>query len=322
MLQSRGAAHRLSDPEGARPVAWPAVDPMLVITNVGAGGAQAGAEAPAIAVLREAAELDVVATEDRGDVERALADHDGRTVVVMGGDGTLHAVVSVLHASGRLASTPVALVPLGTGNDFARGLGIPLDSAAAARQLLAVRPRPLDLVLDDNGDVVVNAVHVGVGVDAAEEARELKPHYGRFGYVLGAVRTGFVSPGQQLRVVGDGEVLATGRAPVLQVAIGNGRFVAGGVPLLPAAVADDGHVDVVVSFAMSAVRRLAYALRVRLGQHPRNRDVEHRRVQRVVVEARQSFRWNVDGEVRGPAPRRAWQVEPRAWTFIAPESDS
>ena len=178
----------------------------------------------------------------------------------MGGDGTMHAVVAALLTSGRLADTPVALVPLGTGNDFARGLGIPLDPVEAAQQLLTVSPRPLDLVVDDEGGVVVNAVHVGVGVEAAVEAHGLKSRYGRFGYVLGAVRTGFVTPGLFLRVVVDGEVVTDGGVRVLQVAIGNGRFVAGGVPLLPAAVADDGRVDVVVSFAMSTPRRFVYAL--------------------------------------------------------------
>ncbi|CAN5745090.1 lipid kinase [soil metagenome] len=294
---------------------------MLVITNAGAGDAEAGAEAPALAVLGEAAELDAVATANLADIERALGDHDGRPVVVMGGDGTLHAVVSVLHARGLLADTPVALVPLGTGNDFARGLGIPLDSTEAARQLLSVRPRRLDLVVDDQGGVVVNAVHVGVGVEAAEEAHHLKPRYGRFGYVLGAVRTGFVTPGQHLRVVVDGQVVADGRTRVLQVAIGNGRFVAGGVPLLPAAVADDGRVDVVVSFALSTVRRFAYAVGAQLGRHPHHRDVVPRRGRHVLVEARRGFRWNVDGEVKGPELRREWWVQPQAWTVLAPPAD-
>lgn len=294
---------------------------MLVITNAGAGSAADGADAAAIDLLRAAGDVRVAATEDRADIERALAQHPGRTVVVLGGDGTLHAVVSVLRAGDRLGDTPVALVPSGTGNDFARGVGISLDSTEAATQLLKLRPRRLDLVVDDEGGVVVNAVHVGVGVDAAEAASDLKPRWGRFGYVLGAARTGLVSRGQRLRVVVDGEVVATGRTPVLQVAIGNGRFVAGGVPLLPSAVADDARVDVVVSFAMTVRRRLAYALRVRLGRHPGHRDVDVRHGRQVVVEAAVGFRWNVDGEVEGPARHRRWRVEPDAWTVLAPPSD-
>ncbi len=129
--------------------------------------------------------------------------------------------------------------------------------------------------------------------------------------------TGFVTPGLFLRVVVDGEVVTDGGVRVLQVAIGNGRFVAGGVPLLPAAVADDGRVDVVVSFAMSTPRRFVYALGARLGLHPGNPDVSTFRGSRVHVESANGFRWNADGEVRGPARRREWHVQPHAWTVLA-----
>ena len=57
---------------------------------------------------------------------------DGREVVVAGGDGSLHAVVAALHERGELADAAVGLIPLGTGNDFARGVGLPLDPAEAA----------------------------------------------------------------------------------------------------------------------------------------------------------------------------------------------
>jgi hypothetical protein len=79
-----------------------------------------------------------------------------------------------LWRRGEAATTPVGLVPLGTGNDFARGVGIPLDHIEAARLVRTGRPRPVDLIVDDSGGVVVNAVHVGAGADAAVKARPLK----------------------------------------------------------------------------------------------------------------------------------------------------
>jgi diacylglycerol kinase family enzyme len=293
---------------------------MLVITNSGAGHVDDAAVEQAVAVLRREAAVDVVATGDIPSLRTTLAGRDGRTVVVVGGDGSLHAVVAVLHERGWLDDTVVGLVPLGTGNDFARGLGIPLEPADAARAVLDCTPRRLDLLVDDEGGIVVNAVHIGVGVDAAEEARGLKPRFGRFGYVLGALRAGFTSPGRQLRVEVDDDAVADGRANVLQVAIGNGRFVGGGAPLTPEAIADDGVADVVVSFAVGRPRRMLYALRVRLGQHPRGADVVELRGHTVLVEGR-SFGWNVDGELEGPADRRSWRVLPGALTMLAPPAE-
>jgi diacylglycerol kinase (ATP) len=79
-----------------------------------------------------------------------------------------------LWRRGEAATTPVGLVPLGTGNDFARGVGIPLDHIEAARLVRTGRPRPVDLIVDDSGGVVVNAVHVGAGAGAAVKARPLE----------------------------------------------------------------------------------------------------------------------------------------------------
>ena len=205
----------------------------------------------------------------------------------------------------------MALVPLGTGNDFARALEMPLDPAEAARAVLSATERRIDLLVEDDGEVVVNAVHIGVGVDAAQEATGLKARYGRLGYVLGAIRAGWVSKGQRLRVVVDDRVVANGRHHVLQVAVGNGRFVGGGTPIAPEADPSDGEVDVVLSYALAPLKRFAYGLVVRLGLHSRRRDVETYRGSRVTVTG-PAFRWNIDGELKGPDTRRSWTVEPGA----------
>jgi diacylglycerol kinase family enzyme len=293
------------------------VDRLLAVTNATAGGGEDEAVEAALQVLRQTHDVEVAACKDVDDLPALLADRDGRPLVVFGGDGSLHAVATVLQTEGWLEDTLVALVPLGTGNDFARTLDLPLDPTEAARGVASAEERRIDLLVGDDGEVVVNAVHIGVGVDAAEEAADLKPRYGRFGYVLGAARAGFVSKGLRLRVVIDDVVVATGGHHVFQVAVGNGRFVGGGTPIAPDADPCDGLVDVVLSYALAPAKRFAYAFGVRMGRHGLRQDVQTYRGQRVTVTG-PPFGWNVDGELHGPDTRRSWTVHAGALRFLAP----
>ena len=101
--------------------------------------------------------------------------------MVAGGDGSLHAVVAALHKRHELAGATLGLLPLGTGNDFARGNDIPLEIEDAARLVLAGEARPVDLIVDETGSIVVNNVHVGVGAQASRKGAQVEgpPRLGR-----------------------------------------------------------------------------------------------------------------------------------------------
>jgi YegS/Rv2252/BmrU family lipid kinase len=286
---------------------------VLVITNAAAGGS-ARVEA-ALAVLRGAdADVEVVATETPADCAAAVGRLGERRVVVCGGDGSVHTVVEALHRAGAL-DRPVGLIPLGTGNDLARAIGLPLDPAAAARVVLDGRPRRLDLLVDDTGGVVVNAVHLGVGAEAARQAASLKPRLGRLAYLVGGVSAGLAAPGWTLTVRVDDAPLVSGR--VLQVGIGLGRSVGGGSPLTPHSVLDDEQADVVVSQAVGFLARLGYGLRLRRGSHVDRPDVLTARGSTVEAEG-DPFHYNADGEIHGPVPRRVWTIDRRGWRLISP----
>lgn len=276
----------------------------LAVSNAQAGSSDEAVIAEVLEVLREAAEVEHVATEDPDHLARTLAEHpDVDLIVSMGGDGSLHAVVQALHDAGRLPGTPVGLVPLGTGNDFARTLELAEDPVAAARDLAAGWVRTIDLVLDSTGTVVVNAAHVGIGAEAAARAEPVKPALGPLAYVLGAISTLF-TPSADVHVTIDDRTLS-GR--VAQVAVGNGRFVGGGGELLPKAVVDDGLMDVAVAFAARFPQRIAYALHLRRGTHPNADFVHYTRATSVRVTG-DAVRCTTDGELTDPRSEHGWRM--------------
>jgi diacylglycerol kinase (ATP) len=293
--------------------------PLLVLAPAYArGGTDDGALDAAVRVL--AAETDVVTvrTGSTDELADALAARGSRRPVVAGGDGSLHRAVRALHRAGGLGRTALGLLPLGTGNDLARGLGIPLDPAAAARVVLHGRVRPRDLLEGECGDVVVNAVHLGVGAEAARAATTWKGRLGPGAYRLGGLAAGLRSPGWRLRVEADDHVLVDTDRRTLMVGLAVGRTVGGGAaPLAPDADPEDGLADVVVSTATGPLARLAFAVRLGQGRHEDRADVLTCRASVVRVTG-EAFPTNTDGELGGPCSTRTWWARPRAWWLTVP----
>jgi YegS/Rv2252/BmrU family lipid kinase len=293
------------------------VNQLLVVTNASAGSADDERVAAAVAVLREATDVREESCSDPDDLDQVLDRQGDRTLVVVGGDGSVHTTVAALRRRGELsAERPLGLVPLGTGNDLARTLGIPLDPAEAARALLSARPRSLDLLVDDAGGVVVNAVHLGVGAEAAERAGTFKDRLGKAAYAVGGVLAGATASGWDLRVAMDGEPVRTD-GPVLMVGVANGRTIGGGSVLAPDAEPDDGLLDVVVATSTGPLARLGFGVAMREGEHVEREDVFASRGRMVTVSG-DPFPLNADGELSGPVSSRTWTVQPKVWAVLAP----
>jgi len=293
------------------------VEPLLLITNADAGSADRENLEQALAVLRDATDVEVAETSNPGELDGVLHRRGGRQVVVAGGDGSLHAVIAALHRRHELSDTVVGLIPLGTGNDFARGMQIPLDSAEAARVVVHGQVRPVDLIVDCLGEVVVNNVHVGAGAQASRNAIRYKKVFGRFGYVLGAAKAAVRPPFVRLRIEADGHVVADFAHPILMVAVGNGSRVGGGAEITPLASPEDGKMDLMVSYAIGPLSRVGYVWRFRFGRHHERDDVLYLRASSVNITG-QAFYCSADGEIYGPERHRSWRVEPAAYSLVVP----
>lgn len=291
----------------------PAMNGHLLLVAKAAGGVEEEAIAGARSVLAAAAPTEVADTSDPDRLAAALEGLDDRLAVVAGGDGALHVVLNALHERGLLDSTPLALLPLGTGNDFARTLGLPLDAEEAARRIVSGRPRALDLLVGSEG-VVVNAAHAGLGVEAAERAAELKDRLGPVAYPAGAAAAGASADALRLSVEVDETPLAAAES-LLVVGVGNGRTVGGGTELFPDADPADGLAEVLVVTDRGALERLRLGLAARSGAHVELDGVRTARGRQVVV--RGAAAWNDDGELDGSErDGRSLSVAPGAWTLV------
>lgn len=293
------------------------MDPLLLITNAEAGDHDAEDIERALTILRAAADVEVCATANPGELDGVLHRRGSRRVVVAGGDGSLHAVVAALHRRQELGETTLGLIPLGTGNDFARGADIPLDVEQAARLVVEGEVRPVDLIVDEVGNVVVNNVHIGVGAQASRKAGKWKERLGRIGYPIGALLAAVRPPFVRLRVEVDGVEIADFAHPVLMVAIGNGPHIGGGAEITPEADLEDGRMDVMVSFSVGPLARFGYAFGLSRGEHTEREDVRYLRGSTVAVTG-QNFYCSADGEVYGPERQRTWRIERQAYLMTLP----
>ncbi|MFW6050696.1 MAG: diacylglycerol/lipid kinase family protein [Myxococcota bacterium] len=272
----------------------------LVVLNPGSGsGDQAERVAPVWNAVASRPGWNVVQADDASAAEQAIRKAAAAGVDVVaaaGGDGTVHRVVQVL---GALPEPPrLGVVPLGTGNDLARTLAVPVDAAAAIEVLDAGRERALDLCRVEAGDrtrYCINAATGGLSVAIADAlSKEEKATWGPFAYVLGAARElGELEP-FAVRLELDGA--PPREVEALSVILANGRYAAGGMGVAPAADPEDGLLDLVTMRAGSGMAVAGLGPRLAAGRLLESELVSHDLVRRVVVDARPSMAFSLDGE--------------------------
>lgn len=237
-------------------------------------------------------------------------------VIAAGGDGTVRVVCSELAST----STPMAIIPAGTGNLLARNLGIPLDEVEAARVAFGGQPKQIDLVRVRTDDAACDyfAVMAGIGIDARimETTRpELKKTVGSAAYFVAAAQE-ISGPPMELTFRVDDAAPQQRRA--MMALVGNVGLLQGGIPLMPRASATDGLLDVIIASPRNVVDWAAMTAKVlaRRGQRvPRVDQVQAKRVRISVAEA---VPYELDGDTAGHTTVFDAEVAPGALTLMLP----
>lgn len=246
-------------------------------------------------------------------------------IVVAGGDGTLGGVVTGLLAAGLGGHAEIGLLPLGTGGDMARSLGIPRDVDAAIEVLVSGKLRGMDAgrvgVRDAQGrDTTAYFANVasfgvsGLVVELVNRGRRFLP--GGPSFLLGTLRAlaAYRAAPVTLRV--DGEAVFEG--PLVLAAAANGRFFGGGMRVAPYARLDDGLLDVVVVPDRGKLGLLVRLPKLYRGTHLESRVARLHRGREIEVDAPGgAVRLELDGEPAGCLPARI-TVLPGAITLRGP----
>jgi len=258
-------------------------------------------------------ELEVRVTWENGDAERYVAEaiEQGVEVIIAGGgDGTLSAVAETLaHRDEPADALPsLALLPLGTANDFATAAGFPETPAAVLELITAHDARPVDLLrIDADGKVwwCANVASGGFGTQVTVETDEgLKKVLGGLAYVLtGISKLGRIEP-IQARVHGPGFEWEGG---FIALGIGNGRQAGGGQALCPQALIDDGQLDITLIPELTGEVGAMLGQLVTGGKEAAlDRVATRTRLTRVEILSESPLTLNLDGE---PVEARHFRIE-------------
>jgi diacylglycerol kinase (ATP) len=231
--------------------------------------------------------------------DQEVSDAAGRAaiVVVAGGDGTFNRTRNAL--GGMLSEIRMGLVPMGTGNDLARTLGLPQNPVDAAAAIARGPLSTLDVCRARRGDgrvdrLFANACMGGFPVQVNREMDEdLKRKFGPVAFWVGGLKA--ASRLAHYEVTVDGAHLQN----VIAVGVGNGKTCGGGIRVWPHAEPDDGLLDVCALAAADLPRALRLAGAVKNGSHVELDGVHTSRGRSVSITSSPSVEFNTDGELDG-----------------------
>lgn len=277
-------------------------------------------------------DIDVTITTGAEDAARAAAravEQRDDALYVAGGDGTLNmALRGVLASSAGPCTMPIGIIPFGTGNDFAKALGLGEEPAAALEALLDRRVIDVDIgMLNDRP--FVNTSAGGFVADVTAVLTEgLKDVTGKLAYLIGGARVLWGSEPFSARLtlpdLGRGIDRAgveawAGEVELQMFAVCNARFIGGGYPIAPSALIDDGLLDVFLVKRMPLLEFIRVLQAIAAGEHLHDERVQHFRAAAFDLEFDRVVRVNTDGELL-QADACHYRVRPR-WLrfFCGPE---
>lgn len=299
--------------------------PVALFLNPTAGRGRAGKRLERILRIfaLQGVRINAVRSCCSGDIEDRVREHinaGARQVIVAGGDGSIHeAVNGVLSANARAA---LGVIPIGTGNDFAKACDITLDweqatGELARRIVTGEATRKLD-VGQMNERYFANSLGIGFEAKVTRFARTCRWPIGDLVYLLAVLRClfdGVATP--EMSIVADGnEDDPAWRGPITLASICNGAWVGGMFHMAPMAKNADGRLDLLIAAPVSRRRVLALLPKLLRGTHIEEAEVSHCLVKSVVVSSATAVESHLDGEVQPLQKQFVIKIQPAALDLL------
>lgn len=276
----------------------------LIILNPAANRGATHALLPLIEQHAAAQAVEVLETRAPGDATRLAADAARRghgPIIAVGGDGTIHEVAAGILDSG--CDVPLGIVPAGSGNDFANAaLHLPPRPEAALAVALGGTARRFDVARLNDG-WLLNAFGAGIDANVAWDVRDLverrkTPLRGTALYTLSALRQIAFHYHRlpYLTITVDGEQIMDGVTMLAAVMVG--PSAGGGYRLTPAALPDDGWLDLCIARRMIRPKVLGALMLAKEGRHTGLREVRILRGRSVQIHSPHPIQTHVDGELQ------------------------
>ena len=289
--------------------------------NPTAGRGRAGKREPRIRELLGAGNfpLEVHLSRDAGDLEeqvRKQVDNGISRIVVAGGDGSVHeATNGIMRANGDAA---LGVIPAGTGNDFAKACGVPLDWEHATTLLTARISKNEQTRLIDigrmNGRYFANGAGVGLDARVTRISRAYRAPIGDLVYLLAIFRAmvdGIATPRMRI-TAGD----HTHDGAVTLANIANGPWIGGMFNVAPAAENNDGSFDLLIVAPVSRIRIMSLLPKLISGTHMGEKEIVHETVTRVVIVSDEPVDSHLDGELLEMQQRFEIELLPSALRLL------
>lgn len=278
-------------------------EPIPLFLNPVAGRGRAGRHIRQISSLLDSLGIhhDVFQSEAAGNLESRVFDammSGAERIMVAGGDGSIHEVVNGILRSER--TVELGVIPIGTGNDFAKACSIPVDWKEAATQLASRLQSNTPARSIDAGRMndrfFANGAGIGFDAKVTRIAQDIRWPVGDLVYlaaVFKAMIDGVTTPHVTMKFSGQ-----TIEGPITLANVSNGAWVGGMFHIAPMARNDDGELDLVFAAAVSRLRIIALLPKLLRGTHIDQPDISHSRITRCDITSATPVASHLDGEVQ------------------------